>query len=139
MHQVYDVWFDDLTVRWFHDLLRLRCDVFVVEQECVYPEVDGLDPESRHVWIEIDGEMATALRVIPRSDHIQVGRVVTAPRFRGMGLAGQLMDHVLATGGTVELEAQSYLAHWYQRWGFTVTGPEEIIDGIPHVPMRREA
>lgn len=132
-----DLPFEQLTTRQLYELLRLRCDVFVVEQECPYAEIDGLDTRARHVWFESDGLVVAALRVIPESNGVRVGRVVTAPTHRGRGLAARLIELVLADGHEVEIEAQSHLADWYARFGFELCGPEIVVDGIPHVPMVR--
>ncbi|WP_422631827.1 GNAT family N-acetyltransferase [Pseudokineococcus basanitobsidens] len=138
-----------------HALLRLRVDVFVVEQACAYPEVDGrdLEPGTEHVWHVGDGAVrpgelvavAAALRVLvepggsaaPR----RIGRVVTAPTARGRGLASVLVQDVVARHGDVDLvlDAQAHLQGWYARHGFEPVGEEFLEDGIPHVPMRRRA
>ncbi|WP_374928803.1 GNAT family N-acetyltransferase [Kytococcus sedentarius] len=135
-----------VTASELHDLLRLRVDVFVVEQECPYPEVDGLDllPSTTHVWATREGELACTLRLLdPHGPEgaLVVGRVVTAPGHRGAGLAGDLMRWVLEQHGQreIELEGQSHLVGWYERFGFTPAGAELVIDGIPHTPMRRPA
>ena len=124
-------------------LLRLRVDVFVVEQECPYPELDGrdLEPSTVHVWTsDVEGPTAY-LRVLDDGDIARIGRVCTRADARGSGLAAQLMQAALAqsAGRTVVLDAQSYLAGWYARFGFVADGPEFIEDGIPHIPMRRTA
>ena len=130
--------FDDLSVRRFHDILRLRTDVFVVEQECIYPELDGHDPVSRHAWIDLGDDIATYIRLIPGDGVTIIGRVVTHPGHRGKGLAGRLLGWILDNeDGPWELEAQSYLREWYEAFGFHVTGPEIMLDGIPHIPMER--
>ncbi len=124
-------------------LLRLRVDVFVVEQVCAYAELDGrdLEPGTRHVWWdEGDGPLAY-LRVLEEPDAgLRVGRVVTARRARRRGLAGLLVGHVVAGAGRrdIVLDAQAHLEGWYQRLGFRTVGPVHLVDDIPHVPMRRE-
>jgi ElaA protein len=131
-----------------HDLLKLRIDVFVVEQACPYPELDGRDvePGTEHVWTALPGDPsgspAAYLRVLREDDgSLRIGRVCTRADARGAGLAALLMAAVLerARGDVVVLEAQEYLAGWYARFGFAATGPAYVEDGIPHVPMRREA
>lgn len=127
-----------------HEIVRLRVDVFVVEQKCPYPELDGRDvePGTEHVWAPWgERPVAAYLRVLAEPDDVRrVGRVVTHPAARGRGLAGRLVDDVLARHGEVPvvLDAQSYLVEWYRRFGFVPTGPEFLEDGIPHVPMRRD-
>ena len=131
--------FSDLTATELHEALRLRSDVFVVEQQCAYPDVDGRDtePETRHHWISLEGAVAVYARTLADPDGAtRIGRVVTAPRFRGDGLAAQMVEYI--TGTTTDrivLDAQSHLVGWYERLGFAVSGPEFVEDGIPHVPM----
>ncbi|MEV4489759.1 GNAT family N-acetyltransferase [Micromonospora coxensis] len=135
--------FAELDARTLHDLLRLRIDVFVVEQACPYPELDGRDvePGTRHLWLESGGAPVAYLRILADpGDVARIGRVVVAPTARGAGHAGRLMTEALRLVGDrpCVLEAQSYLADFYARHGFTVTGPEYVEDGIPHLPMRRD-
>ncbi len=138
---VLDRRFHELDVATFHDLVRLRVDVFVVEQSCPYAELDGRDAETatRHVWLA-DGDGPTAyLRVLDDGAVRRIGRVVTRPDVRGTGLAGRLVDHVLATStGPWVLDAQAHLAGWYEDRGSVVDGARFVEDGIAHVPMRRD-
>ncbi|MFI7574788.1 GNAT family N-acetyltransferase [Micromonospora sp. NPDC049497] len=136
--------FTDLDARTFHDLLRLRIDVFVVEQACPYPELDGRDvePGTRHLWLAGDGGPLAYLRILADPGGLaRIGRVVVAPTARGGGHAGRLMAAALDEVGDrpCVLEAQSHLVAFYARHGFTVIGPEYVEDGIPHTPMRRDA
>ena len=131
---------EDLTARQLHDLLRLRIDVFVVEQQCPYPELDGrdLEPGTTHLWIDVDGEVAATLRILMDPDCHRIGRVATAINHRGSGHAAELVEAALdLCAGPIELDAQTYLKEWYERFDFVPTGEEFIEDGIPHVPMRR--
>ncbi|MEU4641366.1 GNAT family N-acetyltransferase [Micromonospora sp. NPDC023814] len=135
--------FADLDARTFHDLLRLRIDVFVVEQACPYPELDGRDvePGTRHLWLDDDGAPAAYLRILADPGGVaRIGRVVVTPRARGGGHAGRLMTAALEVVGDrpCVLEAQSHLVDFYARHGFAVSGPGYVEDGIPHTPMRRE-
>ncbi|NNE96003.1 MAG: GNAT family N-acetyltransferase [Acidimicrobiales bacterium] len=132
----------DLTTAQLHDLLKLRVDVFVVEQNCPYPELDGrdLEPGTTHLWIEVDHEPAATLRLLTDPGCRRIGRVATAAEHRGAGYAATLVQRAIGlTSDPIELDAQSYLRQWYERFGFVVTGDEFIEDGIAHVPMRREA
>jgi ElaA protein len=135
--------FAELTVRQLHDILRLRGEVFVVEQACIYPDVDGRDVEATtlHHWIERSGAIAAYARTLTNSGGAtRIGRVVTAPHCRGEGLAAILLQHLTTTiPGPIVLDAQSYLVEWYERMGFGVSGPDFVEDGIPHVPMERIA
>jgi ElaA protein len=126
-----------------YKILRLRVDVFVVEQQCPYPELDGRDLETtaRQLWIEDGaGEITATLRVVREPDGTaRIGRVATAASARGAGLAATLMSHALERigDGDAVLDAQEHLEAWYGRFGFERSGPSFVEDGIPHVPMRR--
>jgi ElaA protein len=136
--------FAKLTPFEVYGLCRLRVDVFVVEQECPYPELDGrdLEPATVHLWFEAaDGTVAATIRLLDDGATRAIGRVATAAASRGQGLAGRLVEEgiALSAGVPVTLGAQAHLAGWYRRHGFEVSGPGYVEDGIPHVPMRREA
>lgn len=140
---IHEARFTELDAAMLYGILQLRVDVFVVEQHCAYRELDGRDvePGARHLWIEADdGAVVAYLRTLDEVDGVtRIGRVVTAPVARGAGLAGRLLDHVLAdVAGPVIADAQQQLQRWYAARGFAVAGPAYTEDGIPHVPMRRE-
>jgi ElaA protein len=124
-------------------ILALRSEVFVVEQNCVYLDLDGrdLEPSARQLWIADDtGDVLATLRLLTDDDgRRRIGRVVTAPAARGAGLSAQLMERALELVGDVPavLEAQSYLVDWYARFGFVPSGDEYVEDGILHTPMAR--
>ncbi len=136
--------FDELDGAAVYALLRLRSDVFVVEQQCPYPELDGRDvePGARHLWLappEDRLDPLAYLRILDEAGgELRIGRVCTAQQARGAGLSGRLMAGVVE-GETrpCVLDAQSYLTGFYERYGFVATGPEFVEDGIPHIPMRR--
>jgi ElaA protein len=139
--------FDDLPARTAYEVWRLRQQVFVVEQDCPYPDLDGRDLEAgtRHVvLLEGDGPdqaVIGTLRVLDDGDAARIGRVVVAPPARGRGLAALMMDEAMALCARreVRLDAQTGLAGFYEAYGFEVTGPAFDEDGIMHVPMRRWA
>jgi ElaA protein len=132
----------DLDPVTIYEILRLRVDVFVVEQACPYPELDGrdLDPATRWVWAVAGGRIVGTLRILADDGTVRIGRVATAPSARSSGVAGRMMALALdqVAGSPVLLDAQSYLEGWYRRFGFARAGAEFVEDGIPHVPMRRE-
>ncbi len=137
---VVEAGFAELSVRRWHDIVRLRVDVFVVEQACAYPELDGRDVEagSRHCWIDDAAGLAAYLRVLVDPDATRIGRIVTRPDARRRGLAGRLLDHVLATRpGPFAMAAQAHLVDWYARRGFTPVSAPYDEDGIPHVDLAR--
>jgi ElaA protein len=138
---IHSATFAELDTSTLYALLRLRVDVFVVEQACAYPELDGRDvePGTVHCWVEDDSGPVAGLRILREPDGaVRIGRVVTAPSARHRGLASALIRHAvdLTAPAPVVLGGQRYLADWYQSLGFAVDGPEYIEDGIPHVPMR---
>ncbi len=134
--------FAELTPLEVYALCRLRVDVFVVEQECPYPELDGRDtePSTVHLWLESDGEVAATIRVLDDGPTRAIGRVATGAGFRGRGLAARLMREGIASceGFPITLGAQAHLQGWYEQFGFRLSGPGYVEDGIPHVPMLRE-
>jgi ElaA protein len=135
--------FADLDAATLYAILKLRSDVFVVEQECAYPDPDGRDtePGTRHLWIERGPEIRAYLRILDDGDVRRIGRVVTAPAARGGGLAARLVAAALDEIGDRPsvLHAQAHLTSFYARFGYRPTGPEYLEDGIAHVPMARAA
>lgn len=135
--------FDELPVRTAYDVWRLRQQVFVVEQDCPYPDLDGRDLEdpTRHlVLLDDEDAVIGTLRVLDDGGWSRIGRVVVAPAARGRGLAAVMMDEAMALCGDreVRLDAQTGLTTFYEGYGFVVTGPEFDEDGVMHVPMARE-
>lgn len=137
-------WSADLTLDQLYAFLRLRSEVFVVEQSCVYPDLDGrdLEPGARHFWLEADGshEPQAYLRLLEGPDEtFRIGRVVTARFARGRGYSRRLVEAALVDVGDSEcvLDAQTYVVDFYASFGFVPEGTEFIEDGIPHLRMRR--
>lgn len=141
--QVQVATFADLSADQLYAVLRLRVDVFVVEQECAYPELDGRDsePATEHLWVDVGGEVAAYVRVLEEDGHAVIGRVVTAPGHRGRGYAAQLVRLALERIGNrrTTIGAQAHLERWYGQFGFERSGPDYDEDGIRHLPMVREA
>jgi ElaA protein len=135
--------FRDLDTTTLYAILKLRADVFVVEQKCLYADLDGRDdePGTRHVWLSHGHEVRAYLRILVDGDAERIGRVVVAPAARGAGYAGRLMDEALTIIGNRPsvLAAQAYLVRFYGKYGYEQTGPEFLDDGVPHVPMFRAA
>jgi ElaA protein len=134
--------FADLDAATLYGILRLRVDVFVVEQRCPYPELDGRDREAGtvHAWVEHDGRPVAYLRILQDPQNARIGRVCTEPAHRGAGLSAQLLTAALDLVGDTPcvLDAQSHLTSFYAKFGFAAAGAEFVEDGIPHVPMRRQ-
>jgi ElaA protein len=140
---VHEATFAGVDAATLYEILRLRQDVFVVEQSCLYSDIDGrdLEPDTRHCWIAEDDRVVAYLRVLLEPDRSwRIGRVVTDPHARGRGLASSLVrDALTRLDGTVVLDAQTQVAAMYEAIGFAVDGPEFLEDGIPHLPMRLAA
>ena len=135
--------FDELPVRTAYDVWRLRQQVFVVEQDCPYPDLDGRDLEdpTRHlVLLDDEDAVIGTLRVLDDGGWSRIGRVVVAPAARGRGRGAGMMDEAIARCGDREVghDAQTGLTAFYEGYGFVVTGPEFDEDGVMHVPMARE-
>ena len=138
--------FDALTARELYGVLRLRQDVFIVEQKCAYADADGADERALHLFaVEGDEVIACARLFAPgvrRAEGV-IGRVVTAARVRKLGVGRELMrraiDALQAQHGRVAiwLGAQKYLQRFYESFGFVRDGEDYLEDDIPHLPMRR--
>jgi ElaA protein len=138
----------DIAPLTLYAILRLRVAVFVVEQACAYPELDGRDvePGAELLWATRGDDVVATLRLLRDADGaLRVGRVATDPAARSAGVAAALMRAGLERCAQVDrsapvvLDAQAHLAHWYAQFGFVVDGEGFDEDGIPHVPMRRSA
>ena len=130
----------DMAPHTLYAILRLRAEVFVVEQDCAYLDADGrdLEPDAHHLWMEREGAVVSALRLLrDPGGEWRIGRVVTAPGARSGGLAARLIGAALdRRGGPVVLDGQVHLSDWYAGFGFEVVGEEFLEDGIPHLPIR---
>lgn len=136
--------FESLSLHQWHNLLTLRINIFVVEQNCPYPELDGKDPLCHHVFGEINGEVVAVSRIVPPGlsyAEVAIGRVATAQNERGRGLGIELMNqslnYITSLYGMVpvRISAQSYLERFYFDLGFVPTGKNYLEDGIPHLEM----
>ncbi|MGZ5040347.1 MAG: GNAT family N-acetyltransferase [Usitatibacter sp.] len=140
--------FEELTPREVHDVLQLRAAVFVVEQECAFQDVDGVDLESWHLLGRQEGPLVAYARLIPagvKYDEPSIGRVVTSPTQRGTGLGRELMREVLARADTlwpgraIRIGAQQRLERFYEDFGFAKSSEPYDEDGIMHIEMLRPA
>lgn len=130
-----------------YQILRLRQDIFIVEQHCIYPDMDNLDPECVHVWggTTVNPVMGVA-RILPpglKSEASMIGRIALHSDARGLGVGVDLIEYCIAYcdqnyQSAIELAAQQALAAYYERFGFQAVSEVYDEDGIPHVNMRRE-
>ena len=133
-------WFRELTAGELYEILRSRSEVFVVEQNCIYQDPDGLDINALHVFCEEDGRVTACLRAFMKdAETAQMGRVLTLKR--GTGLGGELLKRGIREirermkPKRIYIEAQTYTIGYYEREGFRVCSEEFPEDGIPHVQM----
>ncbi|RKF48180.1 GNAT family acetyltransferase [Bacillus wiedmannii] len=136
--------FDELTNIELYNLLKERTLVFVVEQNCSYPEVDGKDPFSYHLFKENNGEIIAYLRIVPAGvsyQEISIGRVFVKKEYRGQGIAEELLKKGLdfiqneLKEKTVKIQAQDYLRKFYSSFGFQTISETYLEDNIPHIDM----
>lgn len=136
--------FDQLSLQELYTILTLRTNVFVVEQACPYPEVDGKDPNCLHLLGTINGELVAYLRILPaglRYDEVSIGRVVIKPSHRGKGLGRLMMEQAIHCitnewkESQIKIGAQSYLEKFYQSLGFEPVSEVYLEDDIPHLDM----
>ncbi|KAA0957170.1 GNAT family N-acetyltransferase [Planococcus sp. ANT_H30] len=137
--------FDDLSARILYDVLKLRVDVFVVEQNCPYPEIDGLDQQSIHLLYSENDAILAYARLVPaglKYEFPSIGRVIVHEEARGRGLAKQLLEKSIDyiseqwQAQAIQLQGQVYLQEFYQSFGFQPTSESYDEDGIPHVDMK---
>jgi ElaA protein len=143
--------FDELSAAELYAMLALRSQVFVVEQQCVYLDPDGLDLTAHHLFgwsTDSPRALVCGVRLLAPGvvyDDASIGRVVTAPAHRGSGLGRTVMRRALLEcarlypGQAVTIGAQRYLEQFYAALGFTSISEPYEEDGIPHVKMRRPA
>ncbi|EHS53227.1 GCN5-related N-acetyltransferase [Rhizobium sp. PDO1-076] len=137
---------EDFSALELHDLLKMRVDVFVVEQKCPYPEIDGKDKHALHLRLMQDNDLLAAARIFAPAEAAgpaKIGRVVVSPAHRGKRLGDAVMREAITLceerfpACTIALSAQSHLKAFYASFGFEACSAEYLEDGIPHVDMFR--
>lgn len=136
--------FNELTVEELYEILRVRSEVFVVEQNCVYNDEDGKDIESIHIMIVEDTKIMAYLRVIKPGisyDDASIGRVLVTSEARKKGLARKIVcagiDYIIGNWSEdkITIGAQNYLRNFYESLGFEAVSEVYLEDGIPHLDM----
>ena len=135
--------FSDFTPKELYRILKLRQDVFIIEQDCIYDDIDGLDLESEHLLLRIKDKIAAYCRIVP--PHLKfgtpsIGRIVVHPGFRGKGYGKEIVEKSLEIlrvrdADVITIEAQEYLQHFYESLGFQKISDPYDVDGIPHIRM----
>ncbi|MCW2263278.1 MULTISPECIES: GNAT family N-acetyltransferase [Sphingobacterium] len=149
MEKIYAIKsFKELSNEELYQILKLRSEVFVVEQHCVFQDMDNKDQESLHVMCYIDDKLAAYTRVLPEGlsfEEVSIGRVITSPLYRGLGLGKEIMEQSIAVCEKlfgikpIRIGAQLYLKKFYNEFGFVEIGDVYIEDGIVHIEMVRNS
>ena len=138
--------FNELTVQELYNLLQLRAEVFVVEQNCVYQDVDGKDEKAVHVLGYFEGNLAAYTRIFDKGhyfDEASIGRVVTAPKYRSMKFGHDLMQVSIDAVAeffketAITISAQEHLEKFYNAHGFIKSSEMYLEDDIPHIQMKK--
>lgn len=136
--------FEEFTVPELYNVIKARIDVFVVEQNCPYPDLDNYDQKAVHIWAEENGDVLANCRIFDKGikySEASIGRVLTTEKARGKKLGKQLIQYALDTiearfhTSEVRISAQDYLLKFYGEFGFEDTGKKYLEDDIPHTEM----
>ena len=137
--------FDKLSLQELHDIYALRSEVFVVEQDCVYQDIDGKDLSSIHVLGFENKKLVAYARILDEglsySNYASIGRIVTSPAVRGNNHGHDLVDVAIEVcqkkflGQPIKISAQAHLENFYNKHGFKATGEAYLEDDIPHIGM----
>ncbi|HEX7868544.1 MAG TPA: GNAT family N-acetyltransferase [Chryseobacterium sp.] len=139
--------FEEITTSELYEIIKARVDVFVVEQNCPYPDLDGYDQKAIHLWAEQDNTVLAYCRIFNRGikyNETSIGRVLTSEKGRGKNLGKQLIKYAVETienrfkTSEVRISAQDYLLKFYSDFGFQDTGKKYLEDNIPHTEMFRK-
>ena len=139
--------FEELNKAELYQIIQLRIAVFIVEQDCPYPDLDDMDQDAQHLWIEDAGEIVCYLRVNPagsRFSEPSLGRIVTKKSHRNRGLAEKLIKKAIdlvceKESRAIRISAQCYLEKYYEKFGFIKASEEYLEDDIPHIEMLKDA
>jgi ElaA protein len=134
--------FDELTLAELYEILRARAEVFIVEQNCAYQDLDNVDKNAYHVYLKDESGILAYLRVIDkgeRLDEVSLGRVITLKRRQGLGTAVMRVGIDVAKekygAKRIKIGAQAYAKPFYEQLGFRQISDEYMEDGIPHIYM----
>jgi ElaA protein len=139
--------FEQLDKAELYEIMQLRIEVFVIEQDCPYPDLDGTDHECLHMWIVQDDQIASYLRINPAGSRYaepSLGRIVTKLAHRSKGLGAVIINKAIEVvcqekPTAIRISAQSHLENYYEKFGFVKASDEYLEDNIPHIEMLRDA
>jgi ElaA protein len=136
--------FDELSAKELYDILYLRQNVFIIEQDCIYSDIDGNDHKALHLLIHNAKSLIAYLRIFPpgvKTSESSIGRIVVAPGHRGTGLGKELINSGIRIcqerypESSIKIEAQAALKEYYSNYGFVPEGDVYVWDGIDHIKM----
>ncbi|SDD49700.1 GNAT family N-acetyltransferase [Pedobacter soli] len=136
--------FCDLSPDELYQIMRLRIEVFVIEQQCFYQDADNKDQQCHHLMLFKDNELVAYARIVPAGlsfEEASIGRVITSAQVRGTGAGKVLMEAAMQTcrqifgNVPIRIGAQTYAQAFYAALGFETSGDEFMEDGIPHIEM----
>ena len=139
--------FSELTIHELHDLMQLRSQVFVVEQDCVYQDIDGKDRKALQILGFHDSKLGAYARCFSPGLYFEeaaIGRIVVDEDYRSAGYGDEIVQASIKaieahyTSGNIKLSAQTYLIRFYEKHSFIAEGPEYLEDGIPHIAMVKQ-
>ena len=140
-------YFHQLTTQELYNILQLRSEVFVVEQNCIYQDIDGKDQKAVHIFIKENKDVLAYSRIFDEREYFEnpsIGRVVVKKEKRGIELGKKIMVEGAKyiketfTNKKIEISAQKYLKDFYSELGYEFTGNEYLEDGIPHIRMIKQ-
>jgi ElaA protein len=143
MNWIHHATFDSISTLELYEILKLRQDVFIIEQDCIYKDIDNLDQASEHLVLKEHNIVAAYARIVPANvkyKEYSIGRIVVNPAYRGRGLGKGIVLKSLELLkqrqlSVVRIEAQAHLRKFYHELGFKDTGEVYELDGIPHIEM----
>lgn len=137
--------FEQLSLDELYDILKMRSEIFVVEQECVYLDVDGKDKDVFHLFLKENSKILAYCRILPKGiayEEASIGRVIVNRNFRKEKLGETLMTKAISylkdalKEKEIKIQAQAYLRSFYKKFGFQEISEEYLEDGIPHIDMK---
>ena len=141
--------FNELNREEIHAVYALRAAIFVVEQDCVYQDIDGKDLDAHHVLGNIEGKLVAYARVLRKgtsyTDSVSIGRIAVLEEFRGKSIGHEIVRFSikciadLYPGEAIKISAQSHLENFYNQHGFKKEGTPYLEDGIPHIAMIKKS
>ncbi|MFU8812665.1 MAG: GNAT family N-acetyltransferase [Balneolaceae bacterium] len=144
---IYHPTFQEFTPHHLYAVLQLRQNVFIIEQDCIYPDIDDIDQQSAHLLLMYGDQLAGYLRIVPEGvkfGETSLGRIIIHPAHRRNALGRELVQEGIRRVAAyqkkpIRIEAQCYLKEFYESFGFRMASHPYDVDGIDHIQMVRPA